>query len=402
MDTITHGIAGALIAKAWAGGDDLMRPKPMTGARIVTWALMLGAIFPDSDVFRDMLSKDKLLVITWHRSLTHSWLMLPVFSLLLAWLVRAVARKFHWEAPSFPRLTAIFAAGLASHILLDLVTTFGTMIWSPLYWSRPAWDLIFIIDFTFSAILLLPQLLAWAHRDSKLAPRRAVMLWLLCFPVTLAIGAIARMVGAPIATKALLAVLFILSFLILGPAFRGRGSEITLSGWNRFGFFAACVYLALALFAHHRALERMRRFAEFQGVQPVSIGAMPLPPSFWRWDGLILVPRGVYQLRMDLSRSSGIPGADGGSDRAADFTYKYFPNAPMNPFIERARALPEVRKILWFDRFPVTRFRREGDQSIVEILDLRFPQIRPDRPAPFTYEVRFDRAGNVIWQGGER
>jgi len=28
--------------------------------------------------------------------------------------------------------------GILSHILLDLVTTFGTMIWSPLELSRPA------------------------------------------------------------------------------------------------------------------------------------------------------------------------------------------------------------------------------------------------------------------------
>jgi len=28
------------------------------------------------------------------------------------------------------------------------------MIWSPLQWSRPAWDLIFIVDFTLTAIFL--------------------------------------------------------------------------------------------------------------------------------------------------------------------------------------------------------------------------------------------------------
>jgi len=28
------------------------------------------------------------------------------------------------------------------------------MIWSPLQWSRPAWDLVFIVDFTLTAILL--------------------------------------------------------------------------------------------------------------------------------------------------------------------------------------------------------------------------------------------------------
>jgi hypothetical protein len=50
----------------------------------------------------------------------------------------------------------------------------------------------------------------------------------------------------------------------------------------------------------------------------------------------------------------------------------------------------------------VTRFHKEGDEAIVEILDKRFPQIRPGRPAPFTYRVRFDAAGKVISKGWEK
>jgi hypothetical protein len=56
MDTITHGIAGALIGKAIFRGDEMFAVRPMNRGRIVTWSLMLGAIFPDSDVFRDMFS----------------------------------------------------------------------------------------------------------------------------------------------------------------------------------------------------------------------------------------------------------------------------------------------------------------------------------------------------------
>src|SRR5215831_11566778 len=100
MDTVTHGIAGALIAKAlFCGGDMFGSPaikqdaelkhgaisKPL-GGRVVTWALMLGAIFPDSDVFRDMFSHDKLLIVTWHRSITPSLILMPLWALLLAWI----------------------------------------------------------------------------------------------------------------------------------------------------------------------------------------------------------------------------------------------------------------------------------------------------------------------------
>src|SRR5260370_12097194 len=147
MDTITHGIAGALIGKAVFRGEDMFASHPMNRGRVITWSLMLGAIFPDSDVFRDMFSHDKLLIITWHRSITHSLTLLPLWSLLLAAVTRAFANSRKWESPSFFALTGIYAAGILSHILLDLVTSFGTMIWSTLEWSRPACALIFIVYF---------------------------------------------------------------------------------------------------------------------------------------------------------------------------------------------------------------------------------------------------------------
>src|ERR1700692_1145114 len=174
MDPITHGIAGALIGKAVFRGDEMFAFRPMNRARVVTWSLMLGAIFPDSDVFREMFSHNDLLILTWHRSLTHSLVCLPLFAIALAALTRWFVRWRKWDAPSFAALTGIYAIGILSHILLDLVPSFGTMIWSPLKWSRPAWDLIFIIDFSFSAILLVPQIVAWVYARGEGLHRRAL------------------------------------------------------------------------------------------------------------------------------------------------------------------------------------------------------------------------------------
>lgn len=404
MDTITHGIAGALIGKALCGGDSMFPVKPVTRGKMTTWALMLGAIFPDSDVLRDMLSKDPLLIITWHRSYTHSLLMLPLFALALAALTRWIAKKFGWEAPTYAALSRIYAIGIASHILLDLVTTFGTMVWSPLSWSRPAWDLVFIVDFTITGILLLPQLLAWVHRDQPHVKRRAVMMWMLFVPVTFGIAALGRIVGAPISNAAIWGAIGIFSALFLMPAVVGWGSELPLTTWNRAGFLGACVYIGLTVVAHRKALERVKGFAEFQGVKPVAIGALPLPPSLWNWNGLIRTQRGVYEMRMDLSQPSGIPESEAEASAAAKvpLTYNFFPDAPANNWIQQARQLPEVQKVLWFDRFPVTRFYQEGDEAVVEILDLRFAKVRPDRPASFTYRVRFNAAGSVLEQGWVR
>jgi membrane-bound metal-dependent hydrolase YbcI (DUF457 family) len=393
MDTITHGIAGALIGKAVFQGEDMFALRPLNRGRIITWSLMLGAIFPDSDVFRDFFSSDKLLIITWHRSLTHSLVLLPLWAVILAAITQAFARWRKWEVPSFAMLTAIYAVGLLSHILLDLVTSFGTMIWSPWQWFRPAWDLIFIVDFTLTALFLVPQLLAWVYSHPEKAKSRALGMWLVFLPAPLLIARIGEIVGAPISGRVILGATLVFTALFLLPALQGWGIKIKHDNWNRAGFIASLVYVALALFAHHLAFARIQKFAEVDHLQVQSIGALPLPPSLWHWDGLVRTPRGVYELRMDLSEKSASE-----TDLLAH-EHHYYPDAYPNSYIDAARLLPEVQKVMWFSRFPVTRFHKEGDVAVVEISDIRFVQTRRDRPAGFTYRVRFDINGNVLSKG---
>ncbi len=393
MDTITHGIAGALIGKAVFRGEDMFAAQPMNRGRIITWSLMLGAIFPDSDVIRDFFSSDKLLIVTWHRSITHSLVMLPVWALLLAGITRAFANRRKWEAPSFAALTAIYAAGILSHVLLDLVTSFGTMIWSPLEWSRPAWDLIFIVDFTLTAIFLVPQLLAWVYAHPEKVKRRAVGMWLVFVPAPFLIAKITAIAGAPISDRVVLSAIVILAVLFLLPAFLGGGLKIQHDTWNRAGLAASVIYVASTVYAHHVAFSRIQKFAELQHLQVESIGALPLPPSLWHWDGLVRTARGVYELRMDLA---GKPVNDG---ELLALEHHYYPDAPPNSYIEIATRLPEVQKVLWFSRFPVTRFHKEGDVAVVEISDIRFVQTRRDHPPSFTYRVRFGPDGSVLSQG---
>jgi membrane-bound metal-dependent hydrolase YbcI (DUF457 family) len=393
MDTITHGIAGALIGKAVFRGEDMFAAQPMNRGRIITWSLMLGAIFPDSDVIRDFFSSDKLLIVTWHRSLTHSLVMLPLWVLLLAGVTRAFARWRKWEAPSFAALSAIYAAGILSHILLDLVTSFGTMIWSPLQWSRPAWDLIFIVDFALTAIFLVPQLLAWVYAHPEKVKRRAVGMWLVFMPVPFLIARLGAIVGAPISDRVVLSAVVVLAALFLLPTRFGWGVKIRHDTWNRAGLGASVIYVACAVYAHHVAFSHIQKFAEVDHLQVESIGALPLPPSLWHWDGLVRTARGVYELRMDLADK---PVNDG---ELLGLEHRYYPDAPPNSYIEIAKHMPEVQKVLWFSRFPVTRFHKEGDVAVVEISDIRFVQTRRDRPASFTYRVRFGADGSVLSQG---
>ena len=394
MDTITHGIAGALIAKAVFRGGDIFPPWPVNKRRVITWSVTLAAIFPDSDVLREYFSNDPMLIVTWHRSITHSLLCLPLWAVLFAAITLQICRWRKWQSPSFFALCGFWAAGIFSHIFLDLVTTFGTMIWSPLQWSRPAWDILFIIDFTFTAILLIPQLLAWAYEDPDHARRRALIMWLIFTPAPFLISKIAAIVGAPTSNNAIIVATLLFAVLFLLPAVRGWGLRIPFVTWNRVGLVLATAYLLAATVAHHEALLRVQSFAAAENIPAQSIAALPLPPSLWHWDGLVLAPRGVYEVRLDLTDSLFSNSAS-----AAPIEHTYYPDAPTNSWIEKARALPNVQKFLWFARFPVTRFHMEGSEAVVEILDARFPQIRRDRSPAFEYQIRFAPDATVLSQG---
>jgi membrane-bound metal-dependent hydrolase YbcI (DUF457 family) len=392
MDTITHGIAGALIGKAVFRGEDMFASKPMNRARIITWTVMFGAIFPDSDILRDWFSNNQMLILTWHRSFTHSLVCMPIFALLLAALTRWFARWRKWDAPSFAALTGLYAVGILSHIFLDLVTSFGTMIWSPLQWSRPAWDLIFIIDFTFSALLLGPQILAWVYRQAEGLKNRAIITWCVLALASLGVAAIAKNVGAPISEQTAVAVLALLAALFLLPALGGKGLRVRYATWNRAGLAVAILYLATAFYAHRTALERVEKFAALFHLQVDSLGALPLPPSLWHWDGLVNTSHGVYEVRLDLSARADL----------ASIEHRYYPDAIPNQYIDAAKRLPEVQTVLWFSRFPVTRFHKEGNVAVVEFFDARFSSLRRDRPTSFVYRVKVDESGQVISKGWAR
>ncbi|HKV26108.1 MAG TPA: metal-dependent hydrolase [Candidatus Acidoferrum sp.] len=392
MDTITHGIAGALIGKSVFRGEDLFTSKPMNRARLITWSLMLGAIFPDSDMVREFLSRDPMLILTWHRSITHSLVCLPIFAVLLGAVTRWFARWRKWDSPSFAALTGIYAVGILSHIFLDVITTFGTMIWSPIRWTRAAWDLIFIIDLSFTAILLCPQFLAWAYRKEEGLKNRAILFWSILSLTSVGVAAFLKNVGAPISAQTAIIIIMLLAVLFLLPAIRNAGVRIPYAAWNRAGLVVAILYLGGTFFAHRAAEERVKQFAALFQLKVESLAALPEPPSLWQWDGLVNTPSGVFEVRLDLSANESLDNIE----------HSFYPDSFPNRYIEAAKQLHAVQTVLWFSRFPVTRFHMEGKNAVVEFLDIRFRSPRRDRRGGFTYRVQLDGDAKVISQGWER
>ena len=377
MDPITHGIAGALLGKGYFSERK---------GRVAIFAATLGAVFPDVDIVAEIASHDPLSIVKYHRGITHSFVGLPFFAALLAWLTRWIARRRGIETPSWAMLTLIYGIGIASHILLDGMTSFGTRMWAPISQQRVAWDLLFIIDFSFTAIILLPQIAAWIYGDRAKSGTRAVWMWVLFTLGALAAWTAAGAAGFPFHLWIVALASGVIAALFFAPAFDDLGFRITRTSWCQVGTLAMVAYLFACSFAHHTALQRVRNFASANNISIDRIGALPLPPSFLDWGGSIRSSDGVYQSRFDL-RDFAPP------------EFRFTADSPRDEFVARALLLPEVRLFWQFSRFPIIRTSMDGEYHVVDFGENRFVNTRRKSPQPFTYRVVFDNSRNIIEEG---
>lgn len=156
MDTLTHALSGALLARVTAPKDAPARSLPRRVA-----AGFFAAAAPDLDFVLAFVSP--LFYLEQHRGPTHSVLLLPLWALLLSWLLAKMLREPRgWRA-----LYGVTALSLGAHILGDLITSFGTIIFAPVSDVRYAWGMTFIIDLWFTGIILGGLLTSLVWRQSR-------------------------------------------------------------------------------------------------------------------------------------------------------------------------------------------------------------------------------------------
>lgn len=145
MDTLTHALSGALLARA----TEPKRPRPdQLPRRTRMWIGFIAAAFPDSDFVTRFI--DPLTYLTTHRGITHSVIMLPLWAITLALLFMLLVRgKYSWRA-----FVGVVALGIGIHIAGDVITAFGTMIFAPFSDWRAQFPTTFIIDPYFTAIIV--------------------------------------------------------------------------------------------------------------------------------------------------------------------------------------------------------------------------------------------------------
>ncbi len=166
MDSLTQIVLGGAIAAAIA-------PRGHRRAALLAGAA-LGTL-PDLDVLPiHLLTDDPVRRMTWHRSLSHSLLVLP----FVAWAIWAWCKGRGQRVAQSPRrwFWAIQLA-LCTHPVLDAFTVYGTQLWWPLPTRPVMWSSVFIVDPLYTIWLLAACLVAWFARERPVA-RHALVLGL--------------------------------------------------------------------------------------------------------------------------------------------------------------------------------------------------------------------------------
>ena len=149
MDTVTQVLLGAAIGEAGFGRK--------LGKKALVFGGLCG-LFPDLDILADWVNP--WAQFTFHRSVTHSLLVLPILALLFGW----IAWKTLGGRGSPKTWIHLAFWALVTHPLLDICTSYGTQIFWPLSHRRVSLDGVASIDLIYSLPLAAVALLGLFRR----------------------------------------------------------------------------------------------------------------------------------------------------------------------------------------------------------------------------------------------
>lgn len=338
MDTLTHALSGALAARAAEPGEAGGKLLPR---RARLWLGFWAAAFPDSDFIVRFL--DPFIYITTHRGITHSVVMLPVWAAALGLAVWWLTRRRY----SYRDIAIVIGIGIGIHILGDVITAFGTMVFAPLTDWRAQWPVTFIIDPYFTFIIIA--------------------------------GLVASM------------------FM---PATR-KPAVI--------GLVALTMYVGFQGILREHALAFGEQYAAEQKLAGATVSAQPQPFSPFHWMVVVNSPTEYRVSHISLLRSEPVPSPAADRhwlwqvaasyqprERARWATVARYGEATADvPLVRDAWQHPALARYRSFVQFPaVERVERNADLTCVWFQDIRFTLA--GRTIPFRYGAC--RNGKQPWQ----
>ncbi len=360
MDTLTHALSGALVGRVLARrrcSSPATAAKPRADLPPVWQFVVAGAIaaaFPDLDFVLGYVSE--LTYLRGHRGVTHSLLLLPLWGLLLAWLLARFWRRGGRSGAGWRAFYGVVCGAIFIHILGDLITQFGTMILAPLSDRRFGWGTTFIIDLGFTGIIVTGLLASAVWRSSRV------------------------------------------------PAALGL---VLLAGW-----------VGVGAVGRGEAIDVARAYAAAKGIDVVAIDAVPRPASPFNWTAIVFDGERYHYANLNTRRSEPLVATDA-DNFIRRFSAPYLPVA-MAKWEVRERFGDDGMRTLattvwnaedfafyrWFAMFPVLDHAENGpgDQVCASFFDLRFATPGRDQ-VPFRYGLCRAGAGWRLFEhavGGKR
>ena len=156
MDSITQMALGAAVGEAVLGR--------RLGYRAALYGAAIGTL-PDLDVLFPL--GDPVADFTYHRSASHSLLVLTLAAPGIAWLIHRIPRR---DNPPWRSWWLMVFLALVTHPLLDAFTVYGTQLLWPLPVTPTSWSSLFIIDPVYTLPLLVGVLgTSWMARSAAAA-----------------------------------------------------------------------------------------------------------------------------------------------------------------------------------------------------------------------------------------
>ena len=240
------------------------------------------------------------------------------------------------------------------------------MIWSPLEWSRPAWDLDLHRRFHTdrNSAGAADSRLGVSPSPKGLQRARAWNAgWFSCRRRGSS-PRLAKLSARRFRCRVILSAIVILAALFLLPALRVWGLKHSgTTPWNRAGFAAALVYIACAIYAASVALSRACRNSPTRSTSTCNRSAR-CRCRHRSGIGTAWCARSAASTNCAwISARVRDPSKP---VRVAMHARSSIVTIPMPRRIPTSRppgVCPQVQTVLWFARFPVTRFHKEGSDS---------------------------------------
>jgi inner membrane protein len=154
LDTITHTLFGITIYGAAKKDEMTLKEK-----RALLFTSIVGSQAPDSDIIVEFTEIGKQMSLMWHRGLTHSIFLVPLWAFLIytvcKWIFKVQDRRLFYIG-----LLAVFI-----HDTSDLFNAWGTGYLEPFSHIRITFGTIPIIDFVFWGIFLIGTLVLFFKKS---------------------------------------------------------------------------------------------------------------------------------------------------------------------------------------------------------------------------------------------